>query len=76
MSHRVNVFELSSNAKPDERPVAIEGFVTHAETVDEAYHECFHRLTFAGHEVLALSFLVDGSITAVVRSSTSTMSIH
>lgn len=67
MNYQVQVFEIARDAKPDERPRALERFAVGADTVEAARRATLARLASEGRTVRSLSFLKDGGLAAVVN---------
>ena len=68
MNHQVQVFEIARDAKPTERPRAIDGFAVTAATVEEARRAVLARLEGDGRSVRSLSFTADGGLAVVVHA--------
>jgi hypothetical protein len=68
MNHQVQIFEVGKDAKPTERPRAIDGFAVTADTVEEARRAVLARLEAEGRSVRSLSFTADGGIAVVVHA--------
>lgn len=66
MNHQVQVFEIAPDAKPENRPRAVEGFAVMADTLEDARRAAVARLQTDGRAVRSLSFLADGGLAAVV----------
>lgn len=66
MNHQVQVFQIGRDAKPSDRPQAIDGFAITADTHDEARRAALTRLQSTGRTVRSISFLADGGLAAVV----------
>jgi hypothetical protein len=66
MNHQVQVYEIARDAKPEERPHAVERFAVSGETNEDARRAALARLATDGRTVRSLSFLADGGLAAVV----------
>lgn len=71
MNHQVQVYEIARDAKPDERPRAVERFAVSGETNEDARRVALARLATDGRTVRSISFLVDGGLAAVVTQPAS-----
>jgi hypothetical protein len=72
MNYQVQVYEIARDAKPDERPRALERFAVGADTAEGARRAVLDRLASEGRVVRSLSFLKDGGLAAVVNPPATT----
>ncbi len=66
MNHQVQVFEIGRDAKPEDRPRAVDGFAVTGDTHEEARRAALARLKSDGRTVRSISFLAEGGLAAVV----------
>ena len=66
MDFMVKVFELTREAKPDEKPTELSSFAVSGETAEDARRAAAVRLEAEGRSIRSLSFLADGGLAAVV----------
>jgi hypothetical protein len=69
MNHQVQVFEISADAKPGDRPRPLEGFAVTTESLEGARSAALLRLQGEGRAVRSLSFTAGGGLAAVVFPS-------
>jgi hypothetical protein len=66
MNHEVQVFEIAPDAKPADRPRAVQGFAVSGDTLEDARRAALERLRADGRAVRSLSFVESGGLAAVV----------
>lgn len=70
MNHEVQVFESAPDAKPGDRPRALQGFAVSGDTLEDARRAALERLHADGRAVRSLSFVESGGLAAVVLPPT------
>jgi hypothetical protein len=66
MNHEVQVFEIALDAKPEDRPRAVQGFAVAGDSLEDARRAALDRLRADGRAVRSLSFVESGGLAAVV----------
>ncbi len=66
MDYPVKVFEVTSDAKPGDRPRELQGFAVSGETAEDARRSVLARLASERRGLRSLSFMADGGLAAVV----------
>jgi hypothetical protein len=69
MQHRVQIFQIDREAKPNEAPRAIGDFEVAADGHEEARAAACAKLVADGHTVRSISFVADGGLAAVVTQA-------
>lgn len=70
MDYPVKVFEVTSDAKPGDRPRELPGFAVSGESADDARRSVLARLSGERRPIRTISFTADGGLAAVVLPPT------